>query len=102
MRLTTAPLLACLGLAALGLSACQTAAPPPPPSEPAIWGRADCQRAAGRQDLIDDFANAKQVCGIGAEPYQASGVQCMAQRGYLHRPRSAHDRACVGVAPRAR
>ncbi|QCI67226.1 hypothetical protein [Phreatobacter stygius] len=102
MRLTTAPLLACLAFSAFALAACQTSPPPPPPppGEPAVWGRADCQRAAGRQDLVNAFETAKQICGIAAEPYQSSGVQCMAQRGYLHRPRSAHDRACSGSQSR--
>lgn len=100
MRLSTTPLIASLALSLLALAACQTTpqpAPPPPPGETAIWGRADCQRAAGRPDLVRDFETAKQICGIASEPYQASGLQCMAQRGYLHRTRAAHDRACGGA-----
>jgi hypothetical protein len=94
MRLQTTPILACLGLAALGLASCQTA-PPRPAAEPLIWGRADCQRAAGRPDLVRDFEQAKLVCAVGAEPYQAGSISCMASRGYLYRTRGAHDRACM-------
>ena len=101
MRLSTTPLIASLAVSILALAACQTSppptpAPPPAPGEAAIWGRADCQRASGRPDLVRDFENAKQICGVTGEPYQASGLQCMAQRGYLHRSRAAHDRACGG------
>lgn len=100
MRLSTTPLIASLALSILALTACQTSPPPAPapaPGENAIWGRADCQRAPGRPDLVRDFENAKQICGVSGEPYQASGLQCMAQRGYLYRSRAAHDRACGGA-----
>lgn len=107
--------------AALLLCGCATA---PPPEDPEVWGRVDCQRAEGNPMLTQEFEQARTICKAGADAAglsgsagyyggglagavgqgiragqisQATGIACMGERGWLLRPRSAHLAACEAI-----
>lgn len=103
-----------------GLAGCQSSnvpslfprpAPPPPPqvaiqptpvpapSEPLVWGRKDCQRAANNPTIQASFGNDKSFCERQSNLKEGDGVSmamvgCMDARGYAYRTRAEHDGAC--------
>jgi hypothetical protein len=108
----------------LGLAGCQSSripslfpqpAPPPPPpvvqpaplpapapaaSEPLVWGRKDCQRAANNPAIQASFGNDKSFCEKQANLKDGDGVNmamvgCMDGRGYRYGTRAEHDGACA-------
>jgi hypothetical protein len=95
-------LLACLGA---GVSACIVS-----PRDELIYGRADCRRST-EAEVATQYAVDRQVCSgraraTAAANWRARGevgdgvmLSCMAQRGYIHAPRAAHDARCARATP---
>ena len=74
--------------------------------DPAVWGRADCQRGQGNPELQQQFDDAKATClarGDSADALagKTGGSRCMTEQGYVLRTKAEHVIACQSVGQAA-